>query len=167
MAAVETIERVLAAQAAGADLFVESLTQVPQRGATEEEITKEAQALGRAPSPEYLALLRRWNGLDLDVVRFFGVGPCERGLSRLSEEQERAPGAAPSMLVIGADPSGFTFLESAEGAIFQFDHDGGSLAHLADSFDLFVAEVLFGRRAGEFLGEEWLAQLRAVQLVSD
>ena len=69
MNAVETISRVL-----GAGLLVQELTIIPPRGATVKEIREEEVVLGRSLYPDHVAILRRWNGIALEVIRLFGCG---------------------------------------------------------------------------------------------
>jgi hypothetical protein len=63
MSAVDKIDRVLRA-----NVLRKGLTYIPQRGATDLEVAAVNEAMQRPLSTRHTALLRRWNGLNLEVV---------------------------------------------------------------------------------------------------
>jgi len=50
-------------------LLTPQLMIVPTRGATADEIRKEQVLLGRPLCADHVEILRRWNGIGLEVVR--------------------------------------------------------------------------------------------------
>ena len=156
--AIETIERVLSSA-----LLTKELIRVPSRGASREELDDEVQRLGRPLSLGLRTVLARWNGLDLEVIRLYGVGSVEGGIRRLSDEQtgwRHLPG-----LVIGSDPSGFIYLEGQQQEVLVHDTDGGTTKCVASNLDDLLGGYVFGARSASFAGAEWAAELKEVGLV--
>jgi hypothetical protein len=155
MTAVETVERVL-----GAGLLIPELTIVPPRGATEDEIREEVAVLRKSLCTDHLAILRHWNGIALDVLRLFGCGAATGRLGSLKDFQLAAALRSTGGIVVGTDPSGYLYVQTADQLIYSFDSDGGSVKLLAKNFDDFIDRLVFGADAGEFAGPEWLRELR-------
>jgi hypothetical protein len=145
MSADVTIQKVLATNLLTSDLVV-----VPDVGATNEQLSALASR-GIHPSPALERVLRRWDGIDLDVIRIHDV-------MRIMQNE------AEGYCLFGSDPSGFLYLEASDGSVVSFDTDGGGVTALAASFDEFIDDVVFGNRGAEFAGEEWLSELAAVGL---
>jgi len=160
MNAVRVIENVLRS-----GLLTPELLIVPSRGATRSEIRVEESLLGKTLSSEHKELLCRWNGVGLEVVRFFGCGEGTNEVGRLSELQVDLGPAAPGALVVGADASGYVYAQDSGGAVHSMDTDGGTVKRLADDLDDFVGRVVFGRDAASFAGDEWLQELKAAGIV--
>lgn len=159
MNGVAVIEKVLQSP-----LLSPGLTLVPPDGATDAELAEEEGLLPRPLSEQHRRLLHRWNGIDLEVIRFFGCGQAIEGIGRLSTAQLK-PDSGDGLLVVGSDPSGFIYLETSMGRIYSFDTDGGDLDEDAAGLDDFIGRVVFGKDAASFGGEDWLEALRSAGLV--
>ena len=159
MSAVETIDAVLKS-----GILRPGLTIIPSRGATEEEIKVEESQLRRALCPDHVALLRRWNGIALEVVRLFGCGGAGR-VGRLSDLQIKRDFGVKNAIVIGSDAAGFVYFQGADSRVFSFDTDGGDFEGIAINLDDFLERLVFGPDAAQFAGEEWLSELRDAGLV--
>ena len=157
MTGIETIDAVLASGVLNGNLVV-----LPPNGATSEELAAAEQELGRPLSDTHRAILRRWNGIDLDVIRLYGVGVVVPGIRPLVAAQlnwETLPG-----LVIGSDPAGFVYLEGADGQALVYDTDGGGVKAVASDLDELFSRYVFGCNAATFGGAEWLAELQRAGL---
>lgn len=161
MSATDKIQAVL-----DAGLLTSQLMIIPTRGATEDEIRQEESLLGRALCPEHVAILRRWNGIALEVVRLFGCGDSAGEVGRLSALQIKGDFGVDGPIVVGADASGFTYIQSADRRVFSLDTDGGEFKLLADNLDDFVERLVFGSDAASFAGQEWLSELRDAGIVN-
>lgn len=159
MMAVETIERVL-----DSDILKLSLTYVPGRGATAQELTELSRVLSRQLSTRHLTLLKRWNGINLDIVRLYGATPTSGELRALSETQTGPLAEVPGSIVIGDDPSGFVYAEALTGEIISFDSSFGDVKTIASDLDDFFSRLVFGIDAAQFAGDEWLRDLRKADL---
>jgi hypothetical protein len=160
MSAVERIQQVL-----DAGLLMPQLIVVPTTGATEDEVDAEGRLLGRPLRPDHARILRRWNGLDLEVVRLFGCGENAGEAERLSARQAPSAICVGGTIAIGADPSGFVYLQSNSGLVFSFDSDGCELNQVATDLDDFFERLVFGPDAASFAGEDWLTELREAGIV--
>lgn len=159
MGAVETIERVLAS-----GVLTASLVFVPARGATAEELRELSVKLPRALSERHEELLRRWNGLNLDVIRLYGASPTAGELRGLLESQ-RYGNAAQGAIVFGDDPSGFVYIENKDGQIAALDSSLGTQRLIASSLDDFFGRLVFGSDAQHFAGKAWLEELKSRGIV--
>ena len=153
MMAIAAIERALASA-----VLTKTLVVVASRGAMASELGSEQVLLGRVLSNLHRVLLERWNGLDLDVIRLYGVGSTEPGIRCLRAEQRDWPELDGS-LVVGSDPAGFMYLERPTGEIWTLDTDGGHEAVVAENIDALFSKYVFGSDAVLFGGEEWAEQL--------
>lgn len=162
MSAVATIQRVL-----NTSLLLPDLIIVPERGASDTELQSEAQRLLRFFSEKHVRLLRKWNGIGLEVVRFFGCGQEANKIGRIADLQLDAEFGLPGAIIVGSDASGFVYLESENGTMLSYDTDGGTLTELANDLDDFVDRVVFGKDAASFAGDDWFAELEQNGLLSD
>jgi hypothetical protein len=140
---IHFVERVLASP-----LLTPDLVCVPDRGATDAEL---ASVFNAQQDSSLMTLLRRWNGLDLDVIRIHGVGITSDGLPCVA--------STPHGHAVASDPSGFQYIRLPDGTISSFDHDGGSLTSVANDFDDFLRNYVFGNRSAAFCGDEWAAEV--------
>lgn len=137
------IDRVLAA-----GVLTESLVVLPPPAAAAD--IAEAEKRAGIAIPEALrALLQRWNGPDLDVIRFV---PC----SELRRE--------PEGVLFATDPAGFMYFLQGSGHIAQLDTDGGGLEEVACDVNDFLGGFVFGSRSREFAGAQWEQEMRRVGL---
>jgi hypothetical protein len=162
--AVETIDLVLSPRHRSATLLKWSLVTVPTSAATAAQILAAEAEIGHAFSEAYRAILNRWNGLDLDVIHFYGLPSVEEGVRDFTYAQRLLADDHPAWTAVAGDPAGFLYAELPNGEIVSIDHDGGQESLEACSFDEFVSELLFGARGAGFLGGEWLEELGAIGL---
>ena len=159
MSAVEVIAKVL-----DSGVLMPSLLYVPAEGASAEMIAEEERALGRRLSPKHQAVLRRWNGINLEVLRMYGCGDTPPQVGRLSENQGldawRVVGTA-----VGSDPAGFLYVEDDVGNILSLDHDGGAIKKVAADLDDFFGRFVFGEDAHLFGGDDWKEELRSLGML--
>ena len=154
MGAVQTIEKVIAAsRAKRLDL---GGVLVALRGATDAELGGLERGVARPLSPAHAELLRRWNGMDLAVLRIHGAGNPEPGIRPIGWEGRS--------LVLASDPSGFVYVESPAGVIIQVDTDGGDHTRVASDFDDFLCGYVFGAQSAKFMGDAWRDELIAAGL---
>ena len=142
-----------------------NLTVVPNKGASIEEINKEEKSLSRVFSQQHRNLLKKWNGIDLEVISFYGCNEPEDTLECLRNNQELLPSAISKRIIIGSDPAGFIYIEDESGKFFLLDTDGGEIAEIASSIEDLICNYVFGKRAKEFGGEEWEQELRDNKLI--
>jgi len=155
MTAVDVIERAL-----DAGILIESLTYVPQRGATEGELAKVAGDLRRPLSEGHANILRRWNGINLDVLRVHGASPSPGEIQGLAEVQSGPLADVHGTVVFGDDSSGFVYGETESGEVMSLDLASGQIKKIAASIDDFFVRLVFGKDAAEFAGECWLDELK-------
>lgn len=155
MTAVTTIGRVLSS-----GLLDPDLSTIVGRGATEAEIRAAEDFLGRELSGGFRAVLGHWNGIDLDVLRLYGVGTTDPGIGNIETCQLPA-GTSRGSVVIGSDPSGFVYLERVDGQILQLDTDGNAVKPVASDFDDFIDRLVFGVDAARFGGDAWADEIKA------
>lgn len=142
-----------------------NLIVIPNKGASIEDIQKEEKILNKKISQQYKNLLKKWNGIDLEVISFYGCGKPEDTLECLQNNQELLPSSIKGGMVIGSDPMGFIYIENEEGKIYSLDTDGGEILEVASSLEDFICNYLFGKRAKEFGGEEWEQELKDNNLI--
>lgn len=158
MKAVTLLEKITSPEILSSDLLIRELTFIPERGASAAEINEEESEVGHAFSEAYRQFLSRWNGIDLDVLRLYGVGVVDGRIHRLAKEQSPE---MPHLVVIGSDPAGFVYAEDSNGSIYSLDHDGGEVKCVAQSFESFILDYVFGKDSADFGGDDWLAEVTA------
>lgn len=157
----ERIRRVLAS-----GLLRKDLTRLPTHGASVVEIAETESQLAHPLSDAFKGVVREWNGLDLEVVRVCGVGRPDDGFDAVLSYWWLAAAVGPRFNAVASDPDGFVYGEQADGSILQWDHDGGGNEVVAPSFEDCICGLVFGERAAEFSGEEWLAGLRGYSIIA-
>lgn len=160
MTSINTIKKILES-----NILLPELIIIPGYGATEGEIHEEEIRLGRELRSEHIAILRQWNGIALDVIRFFGCGASTGKIGRLCDFQIPINFDVLGAIVVGSDASGFVYVQSGDGLIFSLDTDGGKFKMLAKNLDDFIGRVVFGPDADSFAGEDWLNELREAGVV--
>ena len=158
MNATEAISRLVSEPVRSSGLFSDATLVVPTTGASESQLRGVYAQVGRALSKSHASVLASWNGLDLEVIRLFGVPPVPSGIRSLTAWS--AVPAPSGWLAFGSDPAGFLYFEDPEGTVHSFDHDGGTWTRIAPSLDAFISEIVFGPAAATFGGEKWLEALR-------
>ena len=139
------VERVLAS-----GVLSRSLTEL-RPPASLQDIGKTEARLERRLPDTLRALLGRWDGANLDVVRLV---PCDT-----LEVQEEG-------LYFANDPAGFMYFLDSEDRVVVLDTDGGGLKAVAANVDDFLTGYVFGSRSEEFMGARWLAELKVAGLAT-
>ncbi|MAR92155.1 MAG: hypothetical protein CML06_14920 [Pseudomonadales bacterium] len=146
-------------------VLIEGLAVIPDKGATNEEITQEESRLPRRLSDQHKALLRRWNGMNMDVMRLYGCANVHPELRQLSDAQTDMFTGVCNYIVFGDDPSGFMYAEGDDGVIYSVQVSTGNVKELASSLDDFFERLVFGKDAKDFGGTDWEEELRDVGLL--
>ncbi|MEI2724044.1 MAG: SMI1/KNR4 family protein [Verrucomicrobiota bacterium] len=154
MQGIDTIKRILSEPVISSGLLVRDLVAA-RPPATSDGVATLEQRLPRRLSEFHRQLLLTWNGLDLDVVRFFGASPVRDDGTSLLDAQSLVPAGHPDWVALASDPAGFLYVEDEHGVIWSIDHDGGEVARAASSLDEFICSYIFGTRAAEFGGDSW------------
>lgn len=153
--ATDVIDRVLAA-----DLLIPEMIALPG-GVGDAAITREEAQLPRALSAEHRSVLKRWNGVNLDVLRIHGCeGTNEAAIGSLARRQLDLVDQVGGAIAFASDPAGFVYVESDDGTVYSIDSDGGAVETLASSIGDFLERVVFGPDAAQFYGDDWLGELR-------
>ena len=137
------------------------LVYIPSRGATQEELNETEKNISRSLPQEIKLILNKWNGLHLDIINFFGCGNTEGSINNIEENQLENYGYENDLglLSFADDPSGYLYLIDEAGQIYSFDLKLNKLDSMANSLDEFICEIVFGPRAKDFAGEEWMNDL--------
>jgi hypothetical protein len=133
------IERVVAS-----GVLAEEMTELPSGGASEFELKGSEKRVGLKLNDELVGFLRNFNGVNLDVIRFYTCDHLERSEYGLK---------------FADDPAGFIYHLTDIGEVLCEDHDGGETKRVALSMQDFIHSYLFGSRSIEFAGEEWHLEL--------
>lgn len=146
------------------NLLINELTFIPQLGAALEQIVNEEKFMIRPLSEQHKELLKKWNGINLDVIQFFGCDTSQSD-AELKNNQELLPREIKKGIIIASDPSGFLYIEDEEGKIFLLDTDGGQISIIASSLEDLICNYIFGNRAEEFGGKEWKRELEENKII--
>ena len=156
---IEIIEKIIESE-----ILITSLTFIPEKGATPDEIKQEELIIGKKFSIYHKSFLEKWNGIDLDVIRVYCCGNSSDRLNRIADEQFEEL-TSKGFTAIGSDPAGFIYLENEKAEIHSFDTDGGEIEFQAKNLDFFFTDLVFGQNADKFLGEDWKEVLRSHNLL--
>jgi hypothetical protein len=159
MNAITVLETVTSPEVLASGLLLRELVSIPARGAADAEISEQETRLGKPLSEGFRRFLRRWNGINLDVIRLYGTTNVSDGIESLTSPQ---PAALADFIAIGSDPAGFIYAEDSAGRIYSFDHDGGEVECVAHSFDEFIVDYVFGKNSAAFMGDDWYRQVITV-----
>jgi len=155
-------------------VLLEDLMTIPLAGATDMMIDEEENVLPRPLSKYHRAFLQSWNGADMDKIRVHGVGKTEEFIKPLSREHQEwdeiidevARKLENKVILFADDPAGFMYFELENGPIIQLDTDGGATEVIAENMSDFFLNYLFGKRANEYAGDDWLQELIDAKIVS-
>jgi len=153
---LNVIEKVL-----NSDLLDKDLIDVPGPS-IDLQIKEEENKLSKNISSEYKLFLQNYNGLNLDIIRLYGVGVTDKCIRNLSDTKNDLELEG---IIIGDDPAGFYYIQNISGQIYSCDSKSYNIKCLANSFSSFISDVVFGENADEFAGEEWKSELRDAKLL--
>lgn len=140
-------------------VLIDGLTIIPDRGASDTEIVEEEKKLPRPLSSQHKAILKRWNGMNMDIMRLYGCADVHEELRRLCDSQIDMFSEVEGAIVFADDPSGFIYAESLTGSVHSIQAANGEMKVLAASIDDFFERLVFGKDAKEFGGVEWEEEL--------
>ena len=158
--ATETIERIIAS-----GLLTPSLVFLPAAGANRLQIATLEAITVRPLSAQHRALLARWNGANLEVIRLLGTGITDDNIPTIESHLEYARTIAPGSVPIANDPSGFIYLEMQNGTITCMDDAHENFEQIAIDINHFFSDAIFGIASGSLFGEDWLNDLRTIGIV--
>jgi hypothetical protein len=140
-------------------VLLEDMTVIPLSGSSESDIMEEERLLSRSLSSSHKSLLKKWNGVNLDVIRLYGCGSVHEEFKRLSTCQTGVLAESVGNIVFGDDPSGFMYAEKSDGKILSVQTSVGEIKEIAENLDDFFERFVFGKDAKEFGGEDWVKEL--------
>ncbi|MFI0416533.1 MAG: SMI1/KNR4 family protein [Candidatus Thiodiazotropha sp.] len=146
-------------QALRSGVLIEDLIVVPQSGATDGMIASEEKKLSRSLSSQHKKLLKRWNGMNIDVIRLYGCGPVVDEIDALFNRQSGVLSEQKGNVVFGDDPAGYMYAEADDGSILSVDTASGEVKKLANDIDDFFSRLVFGVDAKDFAGDDWKQEL--------
>ena len=155
-------------------LLLDELMTIPSSKAIDMIVDAEEKMLPRPLSTYHRAFLNVWNGADLDRVRVHGTGETEEFIKSLSREHQEwkevidevVNKVDEKVVLFADDPAGFMYFELESGRIIQLDTDGGSITQVAEDMNDFFLNYLFGKRANEYAGDDWLQELKDAKIIS-
>ncbi|MFS2205189.1 MULTISPECIES: SMI1/KNR4 family protein [unclassified Variovorax] len=154
MTSVEVIENVLAS-----GVLTKALVHLPTVGADNDALKELSARLNRSLSMMHEQILKKWDGINLDVIRIYGVTSNVLGVKKIITSQSFSP--APDAIVFADDPTGFLYAEAQNGEVLSIDSSSGEVEEKARNIDDFFTRLVFGKDAAEFMGDQWLEDLRA------
>lgn len=134
------IERVVAS-----GILSPSMVVRPERGVANAELVATENRLGTKINPSLSSFLRDYDGFNLDVIRMHSAEQLE-----MTEHG----------IFFANDPSGFRYYLRDTGEVICEDTDGGDVTEVAGSLREFLHSFVFGERSDEFMGAEWLKQIK-------
>lgn len=141
-------------------LLFKELISIPKKGAEDQSIIEEEAYLSRRLLPAHKMLLKKWNGLNLDIIRFYGCGSTKEDIGCLRDNQKQLSGEFNNSIVVASDPSGFEYIEDQDGVIYVFDTDGGSFEKVTTTLEELIEDYIFGCNSYKFGGHEWCRELK-------
>lgn len=151
----DTVEKIN--QVIESGLLIKGLYNLPINSANDLDIRNVESKLPFKLSDQYKEFLKFWNGANLDIVRIFGVGQTENFIPSLLDCQSDYNNKG--LIIIASDPAGFVYGQNIKGGIFSIDSEGEETSKVADSFNNFVCDYLFGPNASAFGGHSWAEEL--------
>ncbi len=148
---IDTLEKILKS-----NLLIKELVTIPD-SADVGSIMEEQKIIGKKFSNEHIELLKHYNGIDLDVIRFYGVGVTIKPIKRLARNQDDLDS---EYIAIGDDPAGFTYIQDKAGKIYSIDSEAGEIKYLTSSLSELITCYIFGKDASQFGGKDWEDELK-------
>ncbi len=163
---IERIESII-----NSGLLNDGFPRIPRKGATDKMIEEEEKKLNRPLSNHHKQLLKKWNGINLDFIRIYGVHKTENEfIKELAIEYEEwieeiINEIEGNPIFFADDVGGFMYFELEDGRIVQLDPEFTGLYPIASDMRDFFLNYLFGERANEYLGDEWLEKLKIKNII--
>lgn len=154
-----------------AGLLDDGFPRIPSEGATDEMIKKEEKKINRPLSKYHKILLKKWNGINLDFIRIYGVHKTENEfINELAKEykewfEEIISEIEGNPIFFADDASGTMYFELEDGRIVELDSEFSGLDVITTDMRDFFLNYLFGERANEYLGDEWLQELKDKKII--
>jgi hypothetical protein len=160
MKAINVIENVL-----DTALLIPEMIRLPKGGASDNDINIAEANLQRPLSEQHKMLLRKWNGIGLDVIRIYCCGSSNKSISDIVKRQHGLLSEFKGYICFADSPSGIMYAESDNGQIFWAHATDLDAEKIADNIDDFISNFIFGERAALFSGEEWVDELKEAGLL--
>ena len=165
---MEFIERLKKVVDSG--ILSEGLSDISKQNATQNMIDKEEECLPRKLSHYHRKFLETWNGSNFDFIRVYGVGKTENEFIKSlcnehKEWEEIIEEVEKESIFFADDISGFMYFELKDFTIVQLDTDGGGIEKVADDMNDFFLNFVFGKRAYEYAGDDWLQELVDAKII--
>lgn len=162
---IKHLERVI-----DSGVLLDGFPRIPSKGATKDMICREEKVMPRSLSEQHKLFLKSWNGANFDFMRVYGVHDVESSFIRILEKENREwdeiiNEVGNKAILFADDISGFMYFELFDRTITQLDTDGGEMEVVADDMSDFFLNYLFGKRAEEYAGKDWLDELKEAKLV--
>lgn len=163
---IERIEKVIKS-----GILSKNLSDFASYGATDEMIVNEEKKLHRKLSNLHKHFLKRWNGSNLDYIRVYGVNQTENEfIKELAEENQEWYDEITSEIdgnpiMFADDAGGSMYFEFEDGTIGMLDSDGWELTIVASDMRDFFLNYLYGERANEFMGGDWVQELKDAKVI--
>jgi hypothetical protein len=142
-----------------------NLTFIPKKRPSEQSINRIKESVEISINPIHEIFIRRWNGIDLEVIKIYSFDKKEENIPNLMDRQFDLN--KEGLLVFGSSPSGFLYSYDNQGIVFSIDTDGWNIEKVADSFEDFICNYVFGKRSREFGGDEWYEDLKKAGIFND
>jgi hypothetical protein len=145
------------------NILNKEMIDMPSRGLLENEIKEIEDKTGKKIFYQYRSFLKRYNGYNLDWIKFHGCTKIDKEIFDITENFDETI----EEIIIASDSYGIGYFEKKNGEIFSFDYDGGAIEKVADSFEDFICNYVFGKRSREFGGDEWYEDLKKAGIFND
>ena len=122
-----------------------ALVELPRKGATTSELAALRERIGPLIDPGLLEFYAQWNGADHDAIQVYGTTQLRKDSFGL---------------VFGSDASGFVYRFDGAGRVTREDGDGSGRVVVAKDFRDFMFGYVFGPRARDFAGDDWVQSLQ-------
>lgn len=152
-------------------IYSPGLCIIPTSGASEKLIEDEESLLPRKISEQHRIFLETYNGIMLDMLNLYGCGEsitklhirrmseCQYNAYNDSSMQEDLGPDFKDAIIVGDTPAADLIIETINGEMYMYNFDGSVLEFVGEDFNSFICDFVFGQRAAEFCGEEWLQDL--------
>jgi hypothetical protein len=133
---------------------------LPKHGLSDQDIKILQEKVEFKFDPKFVDFLKEFNGSNLDVIRIFGVSKYDDRIFDLVENNKDE-----DLFIFASDPAGFTYAQDSNFYVFSIDSEGGETIKVAENFEDFICNYLFGNRSEEFGGEEWKEELTQAGII--
>lgn len=143
------------------DLIILELCTIPKNGISDEDIKKISSLYEYKPLIDsgYIDLLKKWNYLDIDIIRFYGFENKFNERNCYYDPEEK-------VIIFASDPAGFLYGMNEKNEILSVDTKLNLTKIVSRSFQIFVEDYIFGKDSIYFMGEEWFLDLKKAKFLN-